>query len=76
MEGALATYIMKSTLVKWYLSFHLLLSTRWLTLDSVVDVLVQVWQVFCDVEEEFHCPQNHTQVGVTKTLVQHILSGE
>ena len=44
-----------------------------LTLDPVMDIFVEMWHVLSEVEEESHRSQDHAQVGVAKTIIQHIL---
>ena len=43
------------------------------TLDSVVDVLVEVWHIISEVEEQVHRSQDHSTVAVLQTLIKNIL---
>ena len=44
-----------------------------LTLDPVIDILLNFWQVTGQVEEEANGPQDHPTVDMLQTIIQNIL---
>ena len=44
-----------------------------LTSDPLIDILLYIHHILCDMEEESDGPEHHTTVGVTQTIIQYIL---
>lgn len=41
-----------------------------------MNVMVEIGHVICEMNEEMNSSQHHTKVGMTQTVIQHILRGE